>query len=43
VPLRFVPKGKVVVLGLVSTKVPELETVDALKRSINESRDDLAA
>ena len=25
-PLRFVPKGKVVVLGLVSTKVPELET-----------------
>ena len=30
-PLRFVPKGKVVVLGLVSTKVPELETVDALE------------
>ena len=27
-PLRFVPKGKVVVLGLVSTKVPELESVD---------------
>src|SRR5206468_5588574 len=26
-PLRFVPKGKVVVLGLVSTKVPGLETV----------------
>ena len=24
-PLRFVPKGKIVVLGLVSTKVPELE------------------
>jgi hypothetical protein len=29
-----VAKGKVVVLGLVSTKVPELETVDALKRQI---------
>src|SRR5258708_26462691 len=27
-PLRFVPKDKVVVLGLVSTKVPGRETVD---------------
>jgi 5-methyltetrahydropteroyltriglutamate--homocysteine methyltransferase len=36
-PLRFVPKGKVVVLGLVSTKVPELETVDALRRRIDEA------
>ena len=34
-PLRFVPKGKIVVLGLVSTKVPELETVDDLKRRID--------
>jgi 5-methyltetrahydropteroyltriglutamate--homocysteine methyltransferase len=34
-PLRFVPKGKVVVLGLVSTKVPEIETVDDLKRRID--------
>jgi 5-methyltetrahydropteroyltriglutamate--homocysteine methyltransferase len=34
-PLRFVPKGKIVVLGLVSTKVPELETVDELKRRID--------
>ena len=33
-PLRFLPKGKVVVPGLVSTKAPELETVDALKRRI---------
>ena len=33
-PLRFVPKGKVVVLGLVSTKVPRVETVDELKRKI---------
>ncbi len=35
--LRFVPKGKVVVLGLVSTKTPELETVDALKRRIDDA------
>jgi 5-methyltetrahydropteroyltriglutamate--homocysteine methyltransferase len=36
-PLRFLPKGKVAVLGLVSTKVPELETVDVLKRRIDEA------
>ncbi len=36
-PLRFLPKGKVAVLGLVSTKVPELETVEALKRRIDEA------
>jgi 5-methyltetrahydropteroyltriglutamate--homocysteine methyltransferase len=34
-PLRFLPKGKVIVLGLVSTKVAELETVDELKRRID--------
>jgi 5-methyltetrahydropteroyltriglutamate--homocysteine methyltransferase len=34
-PLRFVPKGRVAVLGLVSTKGPELETVDTLKRRID--------
>jgi len=34
-PLRFLPKGKVIVLGLVSTKVAELETVDDLKRRID--------
>jgi 5-methyltetrahydropteroyltriglutamate--homocysteine methyltransferase len=33
-PLRFVPKGKHVVLGLVSTKTPVLEDKDALKRKI---------
>jgi 5-methyltetrahydropteroyltriglutamate--homocysteine methyltransferase len=33
-PLRFVPKGKVIVLGLISTKVPELEKIDELKRRI---------
>jgi 5-methyltetrahydropteroyltriglutamate--homocysteine methyltransferase len=36
-PLRYVPKGKIVVLGLVSTKVPELESVDDLKRRIDEA------
>ena len=33
--LGYVPKGKMVVLGLVSTKVPELESVDDLKRRID--------
>ncbi|MGH2893865.1 MAG: 5-methyltetrahydropteroyltriglutamate--homocysteine S-methyltransferase [Solirubrobacteraceae bacterium] len=33
-PLRFVPKGKVVVLGLVTTKRPALEAKDDLKRRI---------
>jgi 5-methyltetrahydropteroyltriglutamate--homocysteine methyltransferase len=36
-PLRFVPKGKVVVLGLVTTKKGMLETKDALKRRIDEA------
>jgi 5-methyltetrahydropteroyltriglutamate--homocysteine methyltransferase len=36
-PLRYVPKGRIVVLGLVSTKVPELESVDDLKRRIDEA------
>jgi 5-methyltetrahydropteroyltriglutamate--homocysteine methyltransferase len=36
-PLRFLPKGKVVVLGLVSTKVPELENIEDLKRRIDEA------
>ena len=34
-PLRFVPKGKTVVLGLISSKVPELEKKDDLKRRID--------
>jgi 5-methyltetrahydropteroyltriglutamate--homocysteine methyltransferase len=41
-PLRFVPKGRVVVLGLVSTKGPELETVDSLRRRIDEASKYLA-
>jgi 5-methyltetrahydropteroyltriglutamate--homocysteine methyltransferase len=36
-PLRHVPKGRVVVLGLVSTKGSELETVEVLKRRIDEA------
>jgi 5-methyltetrahydropteroyltriglutamate--homocysteine methyltransferase len=36
-PLRFVPKGKVVVLGLVTTKRPDLESKDMLKRRIEEA------
>jgi len=36
-PLRFVPKGKIVVLGLVTTKTGELETKDFLKRRIEEA------
>jgi 5-methyltetrahydropteroyltriglutamate--homocysteine methyltransferase len=36
-PLRFVPAGKRVVLGLISTKVPELESQDALRRRIDEA------
>jgi 5-methyltetrahydropteroyltriglutamate--homocysteine methyltransferase len=36
-PLRFVPKGKGVVLGLVSSKTPVLESVDVLKRRAHEA------
>jgi 5-methyltetrahydropteroyltriglutamate--homocysteine methyltransferase len=36
-PLRYVPKGKTVVLGLVSTKTPVLEKKDALKKRIDEA------
>jgi 5-methyltetrahydropteroyltriglutamate--homocysteine methyltransferase len=36
-PLRFVPQGKIVVLGLVSTKVGTLESKDELKRRIDEA------
>ncbi len=36
-PLRFVPKGKLVVLGLVTTKRGELEQKDELKRRIEEA------
>ena len=36
-PLRFLPKGKKVVLGLVSSKFATLESKDALKRRIDEA------
>jgi 5-methyltetrahydropteroyltriglutamate--homocysteine methyltransferase len=36
-PLRFVPKDKLVVLGLVTTKTGELESKDELKRRIEEA------
>jgi 5-methyltetrahydropteroyltriglutamate--homocysteine methyltransferase len=36
-PLRLVPKGKTVVLGLITTKVGRVETVDELRRRIDEA------
>jgi len=36
-PLRFVPKGRTVVLGLISSKEPALEDPDALIRRIDEA------
>jgi 5-methyltetrahydropteroyltriglutamate--homocysteine methyltransferase len=36
-PLRFLPKGKTMVLGLVTTKIGELESKDAIKRRIDEA------
>jgi 5-methyltetrahydropteroyltriglutamate--homocysteine methyltransferase len=36
-PLRFVPKGKTVVLGLVTSKSGTLESKDELKRRIDEA------
>jgi len=36
-PLRFVPKGKIAVLGLITTKVGRVETVDELCRRIDDA------
>jgi 5-methyltetrahydropteroyltriglutamate--homocysteine methyltransferase len=36
-PLRFVPKSKGVVLGLIGTKTPRLEQIDDLKRRTDEA------
>jgi 5-methyltetrahydropteroyltriglutamate--homocysteine methyltransferase len=36
-PLRHVPKNKIVVLGLVSTKLGQLESKDELKRKIDQA------
>ncbi|HZO28685.1 MAG TPA: hypothetical protein VFH48_22150 [Chloroflexota bacterium] len=36
-PLRFVPPDKMVVLGLISSKLPALEPIDLLRRRIDEA------
>jgi 5-methyltetrahydropteroyltriglutamate--homocysteine methyltransferase len=36
-PLRFVPRGKTVVLGLITTKEPELESQEELLRRLDEA------
>jgi 5-methyltetrahydropteroyltriglutamate--homocysteine methyltransferase len=36
-PLRFVPKSRGVVLGLISTKTPVLESMDMLKQRTQEA------
>jgi len=36
-PLRFVPSGKTVVLGLISSKVPQLEDLETVARRIEEA------
>ena len=36
-PLRFVPKGRTVVLGLITTKEPQLESEDELLRRIEQA------
>ncbi|KAF6805655.1 hypothetical protein CMUS01_14568 [Colletotrichum musicola] len=41
-PLRYVPRGKNVVLGLVSTKVAELENKEALVKRIHEAAEAMA-
>ena len=36
-PLRFVPRDKILVLGLITTKVGRIETVEELKRRVDEA------
>jgi 5-methyltetrahydropteroyltriglutamate--homocysteine methyltransferase len=36
-PLRFVPRGKTVVLGLITTKTPQLENEDELLRKVDQA------
>ena len=36
-PLRFVPKGRIAVLGLITTKLGRVETVDELRRRIDDA------
>ena len=35
--MRFIPKGTIAVLGLMTTKSPELESADALKARIDDA------
>ena len=36
-PLRFVPKGKIAVLGLITTKIGRVESIDELRRRIDDA------
>jgi 5-methyltetrahydropteroyltriglutamate--homocysteine methyltransferase len=36
-PLRYVPRGKTVVLGMVSSKLPEMESLDQLAKRVEEA------
>jgi 5-methyltetrahydropteroyltriglutamate--homocysteine methyltransferase len=36
-PLRYAPKGRKIVLGLISSKFPEMEAIDDLKRRVDEA------
>jgi 5-methyltetrahydropteroyltriglutamate--homocysteine methyltransferase len=36
-PLRFIPNNRMVVLGLITSKTPELENKDDIKRRIDEA------
>jgi 5-methyltetrahydropteroyltriglutamate--homocysteine methyltransferase len=36
-PLRYLPKSRMAVLGIISTKLPELEPVDEIRRRIDEA------
>ncbi|KAF2485736.1 hypothetical protein BDY17DRAFT_110819 [Neohortaea acidophila] len=42
-PLRFLPRGKNVVLGIVSTKRPELEKMEELRAAVREAAEVIAA
>jgi 5-methyltetrahydropteroyltriglutamate--homocysteine methyltransferase len=37
-PLKYLSSNKVAVLGLISSKTPEMETLDSLKRRVDEAR-----
>lgn len=41
-PLRFLPKDKNVVLGVISTKVPELEDPEGIKKKVHQAAEIIA-